>query len=291
MQRGNEPLLVFVHLRKTAGTTVSYIMYRHFRRGEAIDINGVTVDEANAQWNALSPEQRARVKGVRGHLPYGRDLFPDRRIICFSMVRDPVERVVSEYYFGLRSPREKLHAVLNRDRVSLEQFVNGELSADVHNAQTRMLAGAPPGENSREMLERALTNLRERLVMVGISERLNESLLLCRALLGWRHVIYRSININRVRPATNALPPQTLASIERANTLDRELYQNACARFEGLLVEHRITGAQARTLGRLSSAYGTLRRTVGIPRELWFEAQLARERRRARALTGDEPQS
>lgn len=45
--RPEAPLLVFVPLRKTAGTATSYVMWRQFRRGEAININAPTVAAAN----------------------------------------------------------------------------------------------------------------------------------------------------------------------------------------------------------------------------------------------------
>src|SRR5271154_1133422 len=110
----NDPLLVFVHLRKTAGTTVSHVMWRQFGRAQAININAPAVQAANEKWNTMSPERRAGVKCVRGHLPYGPDLFAPRKTTCFTILRDPVERVVSEYYFNLRNPGEKFHAVLIR---------------------------------------------------------------------------------------------------------------------------------------------------------------------------------
>lgn len=271
----NEPLLVFVHLRKTAGTTVSYVMWRQFRRGEAININASTVEAADEKWNAMSPEKRAGVKCVRGHLPYGRELFAPRKTTFFTMLRDPVERVISEYYFNLRNAGEKFHVALRRDRMTLDRFANSGMSAEVHNTQTRMLAGAPLGASSGDLLELAWTNLRERLAMAGISERLDESLLLCRAILGWRHVVYRPINVNRWRPAIEKIAPETVAAIEHANSLDRELYRLGCARFDELLREHGITQQEVRTLRRVSSAYGMVRRAIGLPREIWIEAQMA----------------
>jgi hypothetical protein len=285
----DEPLLVFVHLRKTAGTTVSYVMWSQFRRAEAIDINAPTAEAANQKWNAMTLERRASVKCVRGHLPYRPDLFAPRKTICFTILRDPVERVISEYYFNLRSATEKFHAVLSRGRITLDQFVNSELSAEVHNLQTRMLAGAPAGASSGELLELASANLRERLAMVGISERIDESLLLCRAILGWRRLVYRPINVNPWRPAIETISRETVAAIERANSLDRQLYRFACARFDELLREHRIAKAEVSALRRASRAYGTLRRTIGLPRELWIEARMALERRRVASAMPSQP--
>lgn len=292
MSMDNQPLLVFAHLRKTAGTTVSYVMWRQFRRGEVINLNAPTIEAANEKWNALAPDRRSSVKCIRGHLPYSPDLFAPRKTICFTMLRDPVERVVSEYYFNLRNAGEKFHVALTHERLTLDQFVKSEISAEVHNTQTRMLAGAPVGSSAGELLELAWTNLREHLTMVGISERLDESLLLCRAILGWRHVLYRPVNVNPWRPAIETIPAETLSAIERANSLDRQLYRLGCARFDELLGEQHIRPPEVRALRRMSKAYGAVRRAIGLPREIWIEAQLALARRRvASSLKSQPPRS
>jgi hypothetical protein len=274
------PLLVFVHIRKTAGTTISYVMHRQFSRGEVIDINAPTVEAANRAWNVIRPERRSGIRCVRGHLPYGQDLFAPRATTCFTVLRDPVERVISEYYFNLHHAGEKFHATLNRDRVTLDHFVNSELSAEVHNAQTRILASGKSGANPRELLELAAANLRQRMAVVGISERLDETLLLCRAILGWRGLIYRPINVNHRRPALDRIAPATVAAIERANSLDRSLYRYGCIRMDELIRQYRISESQVAALRRAARMYGAARRLIGFPREVWIEARMAMARRR-----------
>jgi hypothetical protein len=274
------PLLVLVHIRKTAGTTVSYVMHRQFDRGEVIDINAPTVEAANRNWNAMRPEHRSRIRCVRGHLPYRPDLFAPRATTFFTMLRDPVERVISEYYFNLHNAGEKFHTALSRGRVTLDHFVNSELSAEVHNAQTRMLAGAKSAANPAELLELAGANLRERMAVVGISERLDETLLLCRAILGWRSIIYRPINVNRRRPTLDRIAPATVTAIERANARDRSLYDLGCARMDELIRQHRISQSEVVALRRAARIYGGARRAIGFPRELWIEARMAMARRR-----------
>jgi len=274
-----EPLLVFIHLRKTAGTTIAYVMRRQYR-GHAIDLDAPSIEAANQIWNAMPVEQRGRIQCVRGHLPFAPELFAPRATTCFTILRDPVERVVSEYYFNLHNPTIRHHAALVRERITLDQFVSSERFAEVHNAQTRMLGGAKTGIGPDDLLNLAIANLRERIAMVGISERFDETLLLCRAILGWRRLIYRRVNINRRRPPLAALAPSTRATIERLNSLDRELYQYACKRFEELLQQHHITKSDTVVLQCASLVYGAVRRMAGLPRELWIELRMAAARRR-----------
>ena len=276
--RNNASLLVFVHLRKTAGTTISWVMRRQFGRGEVIDLNASSVEAANAAWNEMTTGQRARVRGIRGHFPYESNLFTPRNTTFFTMLRDPVERVVSEYYFNLRNPGERFHQLLTRERMTLDQFVNSSVSAEVHNAQSRALADAGTGACAEELLYRATNSLRVDMAVVGLTERLDETLLLCRAILGWRRIVYRNVNVNRYRPALATIAPATIAGIEGLNSSDRKLYRFAVIRFEELLREHRISESQVSRLRLARHAYGAMRRVIGFPRELWIEMQMASSR-------------
>jgi hypothetical protein len=280
MQSRTEPLLTFVHIPKTGGTTVSYVMWRQFSRGQVINIDGSTVEEVNRRWNRMEPEQRAHVRCIRGHLPFAPELFAPRAALFFTILRDPVQRVISEYYYNLTGPKRMLYDPLVRDRMTLDQFVRSELSAQVHNGQTRMLAGAKTDATPRELLDLAIANLHKHMAVVGITERLDGTLLLCRAVLGWRHVIYRSVNLTLRRPALRAISPATLSAIEQANSLDRELYRVGCARFEELLRQHNITDSEIAALHRASRIYGAVRRIIGLPREVLIELRNAAERRR-----------
>jgi hypothetical protein len=276
----SSPLLVFVHLRKTAGTTVSWVMWRQFRRGEAININASSVEAANQIWNSMPQEQRSGVRCIRGHLPFESGLFAPRRTIFFTILRDPVERVVSEYFFNWNNPGEKLHRILIQERMSLDRFVRTSVSDEVHNAQTRLLAGAETGLSAKELLQRATSSIGEQMAVVGITNRLDETLLLCREVLGWRYPFYREVNVNRRRPSTKAIAPSTLAAIERANSLDRQLYRFACHRLDELLRQHHISSSEVARIRKASRMYGSIRRLIGFPREMWIEMKTGLARRR-----------
>jgi hypothetical protein len=195
-------------------------------------------------------------------------------------LRDPVQRVVSFYFFNLANPDTRFHAIINRNRLTLEQFVQSEQCAEIHNLQTRMLAGADANASPSELLDTAIFNLRERIAVVGVSERLEETLLLCRAKFGWRRLVYRRVNVTRRRPQLEAISAETIAAIERANTLDRTLYHCACERMDQLVHENHIADSAVTALQRASRIYSAARRVVGWPRELWIEARMAKSRRR-----------
>jgi hypothetical protein len=256
-------------------------MARQFRHDQILTIDDFpTIEEANRIWNSLPAGRRGRIKCVQGHLPFAPDLFAPRATTCFTVLRDPVERVISEYYYNLHEPERRFHTALNRDRIALAQFVRDEQFAEVHNMQTRILACANASASPHELLDSAIGNLRDRMAVVGVSERLDATLLVCRAIFGWRRLVYRRVNVTLQRPRLDAIPPETIATIERANSLDRSLYRFACERLDQVTREYRITDSEVIALRRASRVYSAARRMLGLPRELWQEAHKAMYRRR-----------
>lgn len=184
-----------------------------------------SVPEAAAGFLALPEEKRARIRlywakhveyGVHEHLPVPAEYV--------TLLRDPVERVLSHYWFA----REK--RVLP-EGMDLPEHVRELVEP---NLQTRLLAGpsdpkAPPPP--AELLERARRNLRACRV-VGLSERFDESVLMMRKAFGWRMPLYVRRNVGRHRPPRSEVPAEALARIAEENSLDAVLYAEAQEVFE-----------------------------------------------------------
>ena len=77
------------------------------------------------------------------------------------------------------------------------------------------------------MLARAKNNLQEAFDVVGLAERFDETLLLLKNAFHWRHIFYVKLNVTRVRPQQNEVPPETQRLIQEHNQLDLELYRHA----------------------------------------------------------------
>jgi hypothetical protein len=121
--------------------------------------------------------------------------------------------------------------------MSLGEFVSSGISVGVNNGQTRWLAGdlhaEPFGAAGTEMLAAAKRNIEEHFSLVGLTERFDETLLLIRALLGWRlYPFYRRENVARSKHKTISISEEDVAVVRAFNHLDLELYRFAYERFE-----------------------------------------------------------
>jgi hypothetical protein len=237
--RGSEVCL-FLHIPKTAGTTLKNRIYHAY-----------SVPGDNGNWfhdgiyyfpygfhKAEQPgftqvvrEMFARddLRAVTGHFWYGAHAFIPRPCFYITLLREPVDRVVSLYHHIVGVEDELYHdEIVSRD-ATLDEFVAKFPCREVDNDQTRRIAGVEPpyGQCNGATLELAKRNLRDRFAFVGTTDRFDESLLALQKLLGWEDLHYLPGLVNPNRPPRAALAPGTISLIVGRNELDVELYAYA----------------------------------------------------------------
>jgi hypothetical protein len=224
--------IVFLHVPKTAGNTVNWLLDHHYApdRRYAVPTSPREIpplEEILAGLRSLPPDRLQRLDLVTGHFPYGVHEALPRRARYVTFVRDPVERVVSLYHYLRSHPTHHLRDEANR--LTLREFAERNVPGNLHNGQTAFLAGKGIWHDrfDDELLSEALANVESDFAAVGVTERLDESVLVLRRQLGWSSpVYYRSQNVNSARPR-EALDRETAVAIEALNELDRRLYDRA----------------------------------------------------------------
>ena len=227
--------LILLHIPKTAGTTLSTVVERQFAAG-TVHSFGSNAEASIAAFDAWPSSDKVKIRLLAGHMSFGVHRSLPVPSTYVTMLRDPVERMISEYYYILRTPSHYLYEPFAEAGLSLRQALEGRLHVMLNDPQTRLLSGVwgrrPFGELTSHDLSVAKRTLREFCSVVGIAERFDESLLLLKHTFGWRDLAYRSQNVTPGRPRRIDLDASTLRAIERANPLDRELYDYAVNVFE-----------------------------------------------------------
>jgi len=226
--------VIFCHVPRTAGTTINRIIERQYGPQEDYWIGRDSPDDQELR--AMSPARRAQIRMLRGHVPFGlHECFPGT-CAYFTLLREPIERVISFYFFVRREPEHYAHEALLAKDMTLQRYVESWQTPVTSNFATRMLSGTwagTPGEPcDKGTLALAKHNLDEQFAVVGLTERFDETLLLLKRRFGWRTAYYRQHNVTRSRPSQETLSAETLAVLREHNRLDLVLYDHAKALFE-----------------------------------------------------------
>ncbi len=207
-------MYAFIHIPKTAGSTVATILRQSFlsrhcdlKLGKGFFYPALTAAALRrTRWVYW------QLESIAGHyvVPHS-DLkagWPGIRYYTF--LREPVARCISEYQ------RAVFRTQLD---VPFDHWIRDPM---YHNRQTRHLAG-------RDDVDAAMRMICERIGFVGLVERFDESLLLWRRWLDDERldIRYRSKNIARRNSINQRLlaDPRAMEQLHEANRLDMELYR------------------------------------------------------------------
>ena len=231
--------LIFIHLYKTGGTTLNRIIEWEYKTSRICSVEPTWWQWSYQRITRWSPRRLAKMEVFKGHMPFGLHRLIPRPANYVTVLREPVERAISDYYFARRfKPHRHHRAAL---QLSLEEFF---LQKHEHNLQSRILAGPDshelfPSVCDAGTLAAAKDNLARRFIVVGLTERFDETLALLKVLLNWKVRRYRSFRVADNRVAQHQVAPKTLALIHEKERFDIALYDYASSLFEKAIAAHR----------------------------------------------------
>ncbi len=250
-------LLVVYHIQKTAGTSLRRLVRANLPPAEV----EITADlkklrykpEELLAWHrdwyrSLDPERRDRLCcGMSHSAGY---LLPalDRPAETLVLVREPVDRVLSFYYYKRRRPGdppgpgrkthflglEEVFELGDQDRASLarpmrleawEQFFNWQsrsLLSVFHDVSTLAYSEGPSAD--ADLWRGRLRELIESVFFVGVQDRFAGYAELLARRFGWSAFVPTS-KVNERRPPASDVSGELRRTILAYNWLDHELYE------------------------------------------------------------------
>lgn len=248
-------VLLHLHIPKTGGASLNSMLKHAFRSNEIFDstthgeevysgLGVATLESCQRRLSSFSDTERSRLRYVTGHIPMGLHREFRGRVNYFSVVRHPIERVISYYYFLAQMGTPLMSGGCP---LSFEQFVASDDDVHLNNYQVRVLSGcsdldASVPENpgliygrsvESQHLEQAKANIEQLFLTIAPIEQLLDLALIIRAIYGWpmRRLQTEYKNLTRGRPKIREIPPQLVRLIEQKNAFDLELYEWVRSRF------------------------------------------------------------
>jgi len=225
--------VIHFHIPKTAGSTINSILVPAFDRDEVFLCGDNKLHlshwESNVHFAGLSPEEQAPFRYIAGHVEYF--LLESLRMPHFSFLflRNPIERLVSMYYFVKGHEGHHLHSKVVDEELTLAEFVSTGLWHELDNGMCRRLSGVansvPIGQCGEDVLRRAQYNLENNFSFIGFQERFDESLFLLLSFLDALDGLdYQSQNVTDKRKKAKRITSEEKKALMAVNSLDLELY-------------------------------------------------------------------
>jgi hypothetical protein len=247
-------ILIHLHVAKTGGTSLSSMVKHGFGSNEVFEwtrhgvelYTGLGVVPRECCQQHLRAFGLDRIRYISGHVPFGVHRLFDRPAKYITVLRHPVERVISLFHFLMQ-----INVPFLKDGrlLSFEEYVERRCDINLNDYQVRVVSGcsgldaeiSKPGELisgapvERSHLNQAKRNIDEQFLSIAPVEQMTELGLLIRRIYGWpmRRLQNEYKNPTKDRPRLREIPPRLIKIIEECNSHDIELYEWVSKRFAG----------------------------------------------------------
>ncbi len=225
--------LLFMHIPKTAGTSIRSLLERPFAAHERAYLYNESWGISLEAFRSLPNKEKEQFRLVCGHFNFGVHEWMPQEARYITILRDPVERVISLYHFIKRTPGSKHHHLIVDNNYSLEDFVFSGLFAKTDNGMVRNISGVRGvrfGECSDDVLDRAYRNIENHFECVLTMEHMQRGIAKLSEILEIPVRGFRKKNISRT--PKEAIDPLLVKKIDALNRLDRELYTRITRQWE-----------------------------------------------------------
>ena len=234
------PPLVFIHIPRTAGSTLNKLLMRNYKFRADSYGNSFFPPYPLSQFRSLveapqSEDDRIRPAFFTGHIDLSNEIFFHMPVqyVAMTMLRDPVERIVSHYRFNSTQQSVFRDAIREKGLNVVDYYKHFACAIP---QQYELFAVTPDTEMDRAVqfmddepvrVSRAVRNLERRVSLFGLQEDFSGFVAMLAARLGLPDVSYKPLNT--LPPGATDVTTAQIKQLRKLLERDFEFYEAARA--------------------------------------------------------------
>ena len=231
--------LLFDHLPKCGGTTITNYIRSNYLRRKVFRIHGSQPTASVEEFLSFPQSVRYQYDCIYGHFADQLLDLVHPETIAVTVFRNPVDRIISHYYYVKSQEEHYLHDQIISAEIQLEDYASSDLSGELRNwltAHFARLSTEEVNKRPQEALDLALQRITKRYALVGFLDDLDPFMSQLKTLVGFKHTFHdKKLNKTHNRLLLDEIPESTKKIIVESNHLDVALYRALLEKFQNVL--------------------------------------------------------
>jgi hypothetical protein len=230
--------ILFDHLPKCGGSTLSAYLRDQYPDRKIYDIPGDPFSAVES-FIGMPESKRHGFDLVQGHMAHMllESVHPES--LKVTVFREPIERIVSYYYFAKKDKCHYLHQQILEQNLGLEEFIKSELTLETSNWYVRYFTGRKLNSENHSLSEQpsdivneAFEHIKSNYDIVGFLDKYDEFIQQLSSSAGFKRKYKGTqLNKNNSRPLIKNISESAIQDIVEYNRYDIELYQKLQSEF------------------------------------------------------------
>lgn len=142
--------ILFDHLPKCGGTSINMYLTNHYPSRLVYKLSGSNPKKTVDNFLKLTQSDRWQKRLISGHLAHEIQGYAHPKTMAITVFREPIDRIVSHYFYVKRHKNHYLHEKIEKDNILLREYCSLNLSPELSNWYVTHFTGLTSSEIEKE---------------------------------------------------------------------------------------------------------------------------------------------